>query len=447
MGLKTMFAGSRQLSLLLTSVFAYALAFHMATPLLAYVVARLDASPSALARVQSATAVLQTVGSLWVGAAADSWGPRVLLVMAHGASALVFAGQAAAGSMAALYAALLPSVLQHGVLAGRAFVARHAAAEVEARGGTGAAASTSGSAVATRTSTLIGYVTLAFACGALLGPTIGGSLARARNPASTAVLASVVSAAAAVVTSLLVKPVSLPRALPLKAPASPSSPASPASDASPTAPHGVNTRPAAPQLRSVLEAARAPGVGSALAVRGFLSLSGSVFQAAFPMMLLLAFGLDELQSGWMMSIAGVAMAATQAKGIALALRAWGAERTIRRALLAVTVANLGLCMVHTPAQFAGLLVPMVAAASLVATATAGRMTLLGGPMRAGAVTSLDMALRSFCRVVAPPIAASVFEAFGVAGVGSVCAAFTIIAAGVHLLLSGGRQEDTLSSVP
>lgn len=152
----------RELLVVLANVAAYALCFQMQQPLQLYLTKQLvegsqDAT-AAFATIRTANGVLQLVGSLLSGLLIDRFGVGGVFVLSFAASALHYAMIVGASSWQWLAVAQLPTMLQHAVLAARAYVALHTRPEDR--------------------SMELGLIGSAYGVGFVIGPMVGGLLSR-----------------------------------------------------------------------------------------------------------------------------------------------------------------------------------------------------------------------------------------------------------------------------
>lgn len=118
--------------LLCGNVALYAACYTAQAPVLPFLTTSLHADLVSYGHLMTLFSVIQLVGGLLAGPLVDAYGPRVVLLASYASSALCYVMTARAGSMAALYASRLPTLLQHAVLATRAALAAASSEEERA---------------------------------------------------------------------------------------------------------------------------------------------------------------------------------------------------------------------------------------------------------------------------------------------------------------------------
>jgi OCT family organic cation transporter-like MFS transporter 18 len=167
--------------LLYGNVALYALCFQLQQPTQLYLVKSLvvgEAAAGQFAWLKTVNGVLQLAGSLLSGILIDRFGIRAVFVLSLVASALSYALVALpVDDVRILFLAQLPTVLQHAVLAARAYVSLNASPAERA--------------------VQLGYVGVAYGVGMVAGPALGGVLGSIslRLPAALATVGSLVSIA------------------------------------------------------------------------------------------------------------------------------------------------------------------------------------------------------------------------------------------------------------
>jgi OCT family organic cation transporter-like MFS transporter 18 len=167
--------------LLYGNVALYALCFQLQQPTQLYLVKSLvvgEAAAGQFAWLKTVNGVLQLAGSLLSGILIDRFGIRAVFVLSLVASALSYALVALpVDDVRVLFLAQLPTVLQHAVLAARAYVSLNARPAERA--------------------VQLGYVGVAYGVGMVAGPALGGVLGSIslRLPAAVATVGSLVSIA------------------------------------------------------------------------------------------------------------------------------------------------------------------------------------------------------------------------------------------------------------
>ena len=152
----------RPVSVVYLLVVVYSLCYQLQSPLEPFLVEKLATagtdSAAAYARLQSFFAVVQMVGSFFVGYLLDRWGLRVMFALNFLGCAASYALLAQADTLEALYLSKLPAVFMAGFLCAQVAVAK---------------LTPDGSAERTAA---LARLTSAYTVGGVVGPALGGQL-------------------------------------------------------------------------------------------------------------------------------------------------------------------------------------------------------------------------------------------------------------------------------
>jgi hypothetical protein len=132
-----------------------------------------------------------------------------------------------------------------------------------------------------------------------------------------------------------------------------------------------------------------------------------VFHSAFPIIVGSRFALEARGAGLLLSYTGVLGIAAQGLVIQWATARADDGRIVRVCATAMLVAFLALAAASTVAQLCALLVPLVVAATVLATVNTAQLTK-AAPADLGTVVALDMSIGSGVRCVSLSIAFRVF---------------------------------------
>ena len=341
----------------------YALCYMMQTPVLPYLTTALGADMESYGVLMTVFAVVQFVGGLLAGPILDAHGARLVLLASFASSAACYALTGAATSMPLLYASRLPTLLQHAVLATRAAVAEASSEADRAR--------------------LIGYVGLAYGVGMAAGPALGGALSGVslRLPAWVAAAGSLAS-----VASVLI---SVPRSRSKRSAAA-------ASDAPEGSAAAAASAPRRVTISDLGRVSLLPGVPSLLAVKALAGFAAAVFHSAFPIVVGTRFALQARGAGLLLSYTGVLGIAAQGFVIQWATARADDTRIVRVCALAMLAGFAALAAAATVPQLCAILVPLVVAATVLATVNTAQLTK-AAPADLGTVVALDMSVGSGVR--------------------------------------------------
>ena len=365
-----------ELRLLFGNIVLYAVCYNLQAPVLPALTQSFGADARQYGALQSLFALAQLLGGLLMGPLMDVYGARWGLIVSFLSGSSAYALSAAATSMPLLYASRIPTALQHAALAARIAVS------TKARGAASQAA-------------LLGYISLSYSVGAIVGPVFGGMLA-----AHSLRTVSLVAAAGSLLSCASV-------ALWL-------SPASPAAGG-----RRGGQAPGAPKL-SVAAFARVaslPGVPALLAAKGVLSLVLSLFHGVFALAAATHFHLSPAGTGAILSATSVVTMATQAL-----LIDWAASRFPARSVFASCVATMAL-------SYAGLacargigavvlcLVPMTVSSCVLFTVNTAQLNRAVGQGDRGSINAIDMSVSSAVRVFSPALGTWALYTYGFGSIG------------------------------
>ena len=356
-----------QLGLVLVNVALYAAAFQMQTPVTPSLVKSLSSdAQSQFALLKSWNGLLQLVGTLLAGRYVDLAGARPVLLASFAASVACYAMTYSANSIGWLLAAQVPTVLQHAVLAARAYVAL--ATSDEAR---------------TRT---LGYVSVAYGVGFVLGPAVGGLLSQHSLRASAAV-ATAASAASFVSLLLLLD------AAPATAAAAASAPAT-------VAPSAVGGGGGGGGLSAIW---RSPALRGLLGVKALMSAALSLFHSTFALVAADRFGMDATGMGFLMSFAGALGIVAQAVLVPLMTGRFAEGRVVLATSAALAASFCGLALASTPSVLYAVCVPLTLCSTICVLLNTSQITRAAPGEVRGTLVGVDMALGSGFRMVAPAV--------------------------------------------
>lgn len=387
---------SRALLVLYAAIVVYAATFQAQLPVQPFLVKSLSTSAvESFTSLRTFIAVLQLLGSLLSGWLIDRVGARNVLLLALGASALSYAITARATTLALLFAAQVPTVFQHAVLAARAYATTVVPAG-DAR------------------ALVLGRITFAYGVGMLVGPSAGGVLASIDLTLAAAASAVGALAAAVFVWALL-----------------PEAEASGGGGA--LKEHGGGG--AAGDAGGYARLLGVAGVAPALAVKAIFVLALAVFQGAFSLLAFDRFALDAAGMGAILAWVGALSAVGSTVVVPLvAARGWGATRACVGAAAALAASLAAFAAATTQTHLFLLCVPQTLAAVVFQTLNAAALSALVPAALQGALHAADMAISSGLRIAAPAAAAALITRIGYWSVGVFTGA---AAAAVALLLGAG----------
>ncbi|KAI9005032.1 major facilitator superfamily domain-containing protein [Hyaloraphidium curvatum] len=377
----------------LLSVYAfiavYAASYHMSFPIYPFLVAKYAGGSvadgqRAFGAWKSFNQTLQLLGSLVAGSLVDRMGCKHVIELSFAASFACYALLAAAMDLPTLYASQFPALLQHVLLASRAYVSFLVTNEER--------------------TVAFGRLAMSYGIGAVVGPAIGGVLGK-----TSFALPGVVSAGACLATGIVVS-----RTLPdIHAAATQQKIDS----------LKAEIMPDTSALGSYARLFTSPTVAPILLNKLFFSVAVALFNAAVSMVSGPLFGMDTASSGFLMSYLGICSILSQAVLVQPAVRLFsphsitlisGAVLVPLYILFAFSSSAPHLYLLSTPIVVFNMLQGLVSTQEAVAVAPASlRGSLIGA----------DQALGSGGRMLAPWMASVLLSVAGLGGVGGASAAF------------------------
>lgn len=396
----------------------YALAFQLVTPTQLYLIKSLTSEGDAatqFALIRTLNGVAQLVGSLISGALVDRFGYRFVMLLSLVSSAFCYLLMALPTddnnvALWLLYAAQVPTVFQHAILAARAFISLKSAPEKRA--------------------VYLGYVGVAYgSCGVVLGPALGGwaSQMGLRLPAVWATLLSIVTIAIAVVAPTEVSNASSQTAADDKE--SSGSPPSASSSKKTDGDEGKNES----AIGKYVTFLRTPLLALRLGLKLLFSFSLALFYSVFALVVADRFGLDSAGSGYLMSWFGVLGAVVQAFLIG-ALKARYTEKSLLVTSGAVMAASFAvLAFLSTPFELFAIAVPLVISTTLFQQINSSQVAEATPDRLKGTAVALDMSLFSGLRLITPALGTYLLKTLGYASIGASSSASALAMVAVMVL--------------
>jgi MFS family permease len=386
---------------------------------------------------------VQVAGTLLSGTLMDLYGTRGLFILNFASSAVNYLMYYLAPNAWWLYAAQIPTLFQHGMLATRTYLSVAAKDD------------------ATREQ-LVSWTRGAYGVGMLVGPVLGGWLADSvdvRTPALIAAVGSVLSC----LTVVLLDDGTTPG----------SGPPTKAKDGAETTPKGAagDAKPASEPVtlaliwssmqRSSTEILASPVLRSVFIIRGLGQLAGSLAYRAIPIAAKSTFGMEATGLGALISVAAgvgtvaqvgtlavlpaIRAAAGRSKSDGSAKPVWAITDT-QILLLGTSIVAAGMAML----AYASTVTMLYAAILVMSVGPVGVDVILTGRVASlakdkGFANSADMAIGTVLRsIIAPTLSAAIIASFGFQGIGLVSAGMTVV---VLLLVVAGVVEIDAKPTP
>ena len=407
----------RELWLIYGNIVLYAVCFNLQAPVMPALTQSFGSTPEGFGTLMSLFALVQLVGGLMCGPLMDVNGPKWGFMVSYLSGAAAYGMQAFATSMPLLYLSRLPMAAQHAALAARIAVSAKATS-------TGAQAA------------LLGYISLAYSVGAVVGPVLGGALA-----SHSLRIVSLVAAGLSVLSAASIA---------LGMPASCCTNRRVAQQPHPTSPvaeHGVPPPPPPPpppaarhsklSLADFRRVATLQGAPSLLATKGVMSLVLALFHGVFALAASTHFGLSPAATGAVLSAMSVITMVTQAFVIDWAVARFPPRRVFAVNAAAMAASLVGLAASTHMSAVMVFLIPLSVSSCVLSTLNTAQLNAAAGAGDRGSMNAIDMSVSSGVRVFSPALGTWMLAR---AGFGSIGAAGALLMAGLLITVEAGARR-------
>ncbi len=326
--------------------------FGIVIPLLPFYAKRFSASELEIGLLFASFSVAQLIASPILGDWSDRWGRRPVLILSLLGSALSFVILALAGNMAWLFLSrLLDGFTGGNITTARAYIADITEPSERARS--------------------FGLIGAAFGLGFILGPGLGGGLAKfgLEVPAWTAVWLSLLAA--------LLAWWWLPETV-----------------------HQTHEKRPSP-WREMPKLFRRPLLGHLLWTNLLLWIGFSIYQTTFPLFVTTRFGLGPVEIGYLLAVIGFVGVLTQATAVGRVVRALGEQRALLLGLVLNAIGLTGAAFVPSLGGFYLLAIIATVGGSFALPAYISILSQSVSPQEQGRVQGVAGALESLARIVGP----------------------------------------------
>ncbi len=342
----------RALLMVFLTICVSLIGFGIVIPLLPFYAKRFEASELEIGLLFASFSVAQLIASPLLGEWSDRWGRRPVLILSLVGSAVSFALLALAGNMAWLFLSrLLDGFTGGNITTARAYIADITEPSERARS--------------------FGLIGAAFGLGFILGPALGGGLAKfgLEVPAWTAFGLSLLSA--------LLAWWWLPETV-----------------------HQTQVNRSSP-WREMPALLRHPIVGRLLTVNFLLWVAFSIYQTTFPLFVMMRFGLGPVQIGYLLAVVGFVGVLTQATAVGRVVRAFGERRTLLLGVLLNIVGLMGAAFVPSLVLFYLLVAVATVGGSFALPALTSILSQSVSPQEQGRIQGVAGSLESLARIIGP----------------------------------------------
>ncbi|NXE77210.1 S22AI protein, partial [Cochlearius cochlearius] len=324
--------------------------------------------------LQTTFGVLQLVGGPIFGRFADQFGTRAALIISCASGSAFFLLMSISTSIPLLFLSRLPAVFMHGL--------------------PGAQKVITDLTTPSQRADALGKLGLCFGIGIIIGSALGGVLSTKFGifvPTYVGLVGNLINTMIAVVW------------IPLQA--------KPKSD------HRVTGHSDVFSIREILRLMKFPGVMEVFIVKVFAGLPIGLFLIMFSIISMDFFGLEAVESGYLMSYFGVLQMVVQGLVVGK-LTSRCTERTLLRLSVFVFASvGLGMALMRTVWHYCIVAVPLVFAFSTLGTITDSILTKAVPSSDTGTMLGICASVQPLTRTVGPTIGGILYKRFGVSSFG------------------------------
>jgi len=401
----------RELWLIYGNIVLYAVCFNLQAPVMPALTSSFGADARQYGTLMSLFALMQLVGGLVCGPLMDVNGPRWGFIVSFLSGAAAYGMTAIATSMPVLYLSRLPTAAQHAALAARIAVSAKASSPAAQ-------------------AAFLGYISLAYSVGAIIGPVLGGSLA-AHSLRTVSLVASGLSLLSAASIALCMAPTCCTTRN-VASVVHDHTALTPAPAPPPPPPRNSKL-----SLSDFKRVATLRGVPSLLAAKSIMSLVLALFHGVFALAASTHFGLSPAATGAVLSGMSVITMVTQAVVID-----WAIARFQPRAVFAFNAAAMalsltGMAIAPTISTVLLCLVPLSVSSCVLSTLNTAQLNQAAEAGDRGSMNAIDMSVSSGVRVFSPALGTWTLYRFGFGAIG---AAGAVLMTGLLMAMEWGARR-------
>ncbi|NXO77545.1 S22AI protein, partial [Sitta europaea] len=329
--------------------------------------------------LQTIFGVLQLVGGYIFGRFADLFGARAAVILSCASESLFFLLMSLSTSIPLLFLSRLPGVFMHGIPGAQKVITDMTTPSQRA----GA----------------LGKLGLCFGVGIIAGSAMGGVLSTKFGvyaPTYVGLVGSLINTLIAV----------------LWIPAQ----TKPKSDQH-VAEHSTSQSGSLFSIREILRLMRFPGVMEVFIVKVFAGFPIGLFMIMFSIISMDFFGLEAVESGYLMSYIGVLQMVVQGLVVGKLAGRCTEMTLLRLSVFVFAGVGLGMALMRTVWHYCIIAVPLVFAFSMLATITDSILTKAVPSSDTGAMLGICASVQPLTRTVGPTIGGVLYKQFGVSSFG------------------------------
>ncbi|NWR12714.1 S22AI protein, partial [Paradoxornis webbianus] len=329
--------------------------------------------------LQTIFGVLQLVGGYIFGRFADQFGARAALILSCVSESIFFLLMTLSTSIPILFLSRLPGMLMHGIPGAQKVITDVTSPSQRA----GA----------------LGKLGVCFGVGIIFGSFLGGVLSTKFGiyvPAYVGLVGSVINT--------LIAMVCIP------------SQTKPQSDHHMTE-HSTSQSGSLFSIREILRLMKFPGVMEVFIVKVFAGFPIGLFMIMFSIISMDFFGLEAVESGYLMSYIGVLQMVVQGLVVGKLSKHCTEMTLLRLSVFVFAGVGLGMALMRTVWHYCIIAAPLVFAFSMLATITDSILTKAVPSSDTGAMLGICASVQPLTRTVGPTIGGVLYKQFGVSSFG------------------------------
>ncbi|NXP21887.1 S22AI protein, partial [Scytalopus superciliaris] len=324
--------------------------------------------------LQTTFGVLQLVGGYIFGRFADQFGARAALILSCASGSVFFLLMSMSTSIPLLFLSRLPGVFMHGI--------------------PGAQKVITDMTTPSQRADALGKLGLCFGIAIITGSALGGVLSTKFGifvPTYIGLVGSLINILIAVVW------------IPLQT--------------KPKSEHSTSQSGSLFSIREILRLMKFPGVKEVFLVKVFAGLPIGLFMIMFSIISMEFFGLEAVESGYLMSYFGVLQMVVQGLIVGKLAKHCTEMTLLRLSVFIFASVGLGMALMRTVWHYCIIAVPLVFAFSMLATITDSILTKAVPSSDTGAMLGICASVQPLTRTVGPTIGGVLYKQFGVPSFG------------------------------
>ncbi|NXF56743.1 S22AI protein, partial [Ciccaba nigrolineata] len=329
--------------------------------------------------LQTTFGVLQLVGGPIFGRFADQFGTRAALILSCASGSAFFLLMSISTSIPLLFLSRLPAVFMHGLPGAQKVITDLTNPSQRADA--------------------LGKLGLCFGIGIIIGSALGGVLSTKFSifvPTYVGLVGNLINTMIVVVC------------IPLQA--------KPKSDHRVTE-HSSSQSGSVFSIREILHLMKFPGVMEVFIVKVFAGLPIGLFLIMFSIISMDFFGLEAVESGYLMSYFGVLQMVVQGLVIGKLTNNCSERTLLRLSVFVFAGVGLGMALMRTVWHYCIIAVPLVFAFSMLGTITDSILTKAVPSSDTGTMLGICASVQPLTRTVGPTIGGVLYKQFGVSSFG------------------------------